>query len=230
MSIIKKTYGLLIKTINNNNRCKNCHRTEQDLMGETTNTNKGISIFSPELLCIDCEIEQFPERFHGCGFCKRPIREKFSCIICTNGFVDWVKDVIQPLDTLSVMIRMAAKQLLDKTIYDLTESHRFILRTDDGYYKWPGFYAGITDRFTGFDSERGNCFPIWVIPRLTKPYDVRFTDLKLDLRIFQHMLLDILAKNNISLYHDIQMDPDKIESSQIKTINSYDTRVVRRFD
>src|SRR5437879_6272581 len=100
MSLIKKTYGFIIKTITKTDQCIKCNRTEQKLMGETTYTDKGISVFSPERLCIDCEIQMFPERFHGCGFCKRPIREKFCCLICSNGFVEWVKDQIHPIDSL----------------------------------------------------------------------------------------------------------------------------------
>ena len=37
--------------------------------------------------------------------------------------------------------------------------HKFILRTSDSYYKWPGFYAGITDKFSqklSVDSTQSN--------------------------------------------------------------------------
>ena len=244
--IVKKTYGFLIKTISRTDRCIKCRRTEKDMMGRSTNTDKGIDIFSPEKLCIDCEIKSFPDRFHGCGFCKRPIREKFSCMICSSGFIDWVKDVINPVDHVSIMLRYAAKQLLNRTIHNQSglppmEHNQFILRTDDGYYKWPGFYAGITNKFSiksniAGQSDDGlmmDCFPVWIVPRLVNESNVKTSDLlKLDilnpdLKLFQKILLEIMEKNNIRLYDDIQIDPNSILPIQIRAINPYDTRVVK---
>src|SRR5579872_4711262 len=147
---VKKTQDTIIKIINQCNICVNCGRTEQDLVGTSVNTFKNINIFSIEGLCIDCEIITYPERFHGCGFCRRPIREKFSCTTCTNGFIEWVNDSVHSLDNFSVMIKRSAIDLVTQTIYDMPEIEKiqFILRLDDGYYKWPGFYAGITNRFS----------------------------------------------------------------------------------
>lgn len=303
MSIIKKTYNLIVKSIQRDYRCIKCNRTEKQLVGDTSKSDGGHSIFSPENLCIDCEIRTYPDRFHGCGFCKRPIREKFSCMICSSGFVEWVRNVIQPIDSLSMIIRQSAGGLLDRSIHDLPiEHHKFIVRNDDGYYKWPGFYAGITNKFSAknstqedpdanvvesktkkketkitdkyddllngsdprdensnsnasmnidlcFDEKtdqeqkdlshgivklsssasQSNCFPVWIIPKLTNGYDVNFSDLRLDLKIFQQILLGILEKNNINLYEDVQIDLDKMDNLQIKTVNPYDTRVMKRF-
>lgn len=147
---MKKTYETIQKIINWCNVCTKCQRTEKDLVGVTFNTIVNINIFSVEGLCIDCEIDMYPERFHGCGFCKRPIREKFCCTTCSNGFIDWVNNYVHPMTGLSEIIKWTASDLVNRTIYDLPEieKHRFILRNNDGYYKWPGFYAGVTDRFT----------------------------------------------------------------------------------
>jgi len=150
MHIIRKINDTIIKTINWHNVCTSCQKSEQDLVGTSIKTIKNINIFSVEGMCIDCEIMNYPERFHGCGFCRRPIREKFSCTICTDGFVEWVKAYVYPMDNFSELIKRSAPDLIDYTIYNLPQiqNTKFILRVDDGYYKWPGFYAGITNRFS----------------------------------------------------------------------------------
>ena len=248
MNVIKKTYNRIVKSTKKNTKCVKCERTEKELVNNTRH-----DIFSLESLCIDCEIITHPDRFHGCGFCKRPIREKFSCVICSNGFVEWVKIVIQSTDGLSMIIRQSANGLLAGHGAEPNAQYsRFILRVDDGYYKWPGFYAGITNRFSfgtssseftilpesqdsgSYDEKeqtdhQTRYFPVWVIPKLTKGYDVNFSGLRLDMKIFQTILLEILEKNNINLYHDVQIDLDKMENEQIKAINPYDTRVMKRF-
>jgi hypothetical protein len=268
----------LVTNISFNPICKICKRSEKDMTGSNKNTSKRINIFGFEQLCIDCEIIRYPERFHGCGFCKRPIREKFSCTICSNGFVDWVKDVIMPLDNTSKLLRMSASRLLNKTIHDIKiDQRQFILRTDDGFYEWPGFYAGLTNRFSSHDTKRistrsnistkkkngknivldidsdidfdfdsevdsevdrkveiknnilheGGFFPIWIIPKLTKKHEIKFSDIKISLNPFDHILLDILEKNDIHLYSDVQIDPNTFGSDQIKGVNTYDTRVIK---
>lgn len=288
MSIIKKTFNLVVKSISKPHACVACKRTEQQLVGSTRVSASGHAFFSPDSLCIDCEIRIHPDRFHGCGFCKRPIRERFSCVICSAGFVEWVKEVIHPIDSLSMIIRQSADKLLDKTIYDLPiEQHRFIMRTEDGYYKWPGFYAGLTNKFSpkrnnttsqhnetdvklrtpksesknnmnqtdmypnvmGIDTPNASCiidsyeevvvessnqlqssfFPVWIIPKLINGFDVNLTDLRLDLKVFQKILLGILKKNNINLYADVQIDLEKMDNLQIKIVNPADTRVMRMF-
>lgn len=303
MSIIKKTYGIISKIALKTAACVNCNRTEKQLVGQNNTKN---SIFNSENLCIDCEILMHPDHFHGCGFCKRPIREKFSCEICSDGFLEWIKNMIHPVDTLSIMIRYSASKLTEKTIYDSfplmsvsdrralpqkstgilphgstgvlpIDQRKFIIRNNDGYYKWPGFYAGVTNKFfnhpiTNYNGMTGttftdmalseskyihkelddhdkydidtnsieqfNCFPVWIIPKLTNGYDVNSNPnlilnfniecLRPDLKIFQNILLEILEKNNIHLYEDIQIDINRMTYDQIITVNPYDTRVIKR--
>jgi hypothetical protein len=313
LKILDWTYGAMVNIISSVKTktpkfvCIRCKKSEKDLTGSTKNTARGVSIFSPEQMCIDCELRMFPKRFHGCGFCKRPIREKFSCSICTNGFIEWINDVIQPIDSIDHLIRLSASGLINKLMRDIPsddptgkstekKDRPFILRTDDGFYKWPGFYGGITNRFsarntknrTAFsksmttkkketekkdkdmmiisDDDRKKCdmidhvddiinsklkqksllekqkessddidqkgfFPVWIIPKLTKKYDLKLTDfkltnLKLSFNPFDKILLDILEKNNIHLYSDIQINSETFAAEQIKTINPYDTRVI----
>jgi hypothetical protein len=268
--------------------CVKCKRSEKNMTGSNKNSLSGVNIFSREQMCIDCEIRYFPIRFHGCGFCKRPIREKFSCSICADGFVNWIKDVIQPLGTTSKILRLSASRLLNKSINDIIIDpdidRAFILRTDDGFYKWPGFYAGVTNRFSAQNipksgrlvesktqssqialtsskilpsellarqsgvihekvdskmtiekenqSDQKGFFPIWLIPKLTEGYDIKLSDFKLknlksNLNPFDKILLNILEKNNIHLYSDVQINSESFPSNQIKIINPYDTRVIK---
>ena len=51
--------------------------------------------------------------------------------------------------------------------------------------------------------------------------------MKPDLKLFQKILLEIMEKNNIRLYDDIQIDPNNILPIQIRAINPYDTRIVK---
>lgn len=225
MDLIKKTYNKLRQKDQTQTRCLKCDKTEFEL-------SEALHPKFIQGLCFDCEVLTFPERFHGCGFCKRPIREKFSCTICSLGFVEWVKDTIHPLDNTSRLIRGSAKDLLEKTIDDLPiEQHEFIKRVNDSLYHWPGFYAGITNTFSSSNSNDGDTeqkyFPVWIIPKLTERYDIDYSQFKFDLKNFQRVLLDILKTNNINLYDDIQIDLTELQPEQIAKVNPYDTRIVR---
>lgn len=263
MDLIKSIKSVNLFGTTKINVCANCKRSEKDLTGSNLNTKRGYNIFSRELLCIDCEILVFPGRFHGCGFCKRPIREKFSCTVCSNGFIDWVKESIDPQDIISNKVCNSASDLISDTI-ESDESRQFILRTNDGNYSWPGFYGGITNRFSNIQSIESlpsidqtmydeplvdlniklpdtssdllndqcstkivpvsNCFPVWIIPRLTID-KISLTDIKLDLRAFQNILLEVLRSNSINLYNDVQIDAESFSVTKIIKINPYDTRI-----
>lgn len=240
--------------------CMNCHKTEQELVG-SLHQDKSIKRLIDDKICLNCEILLYPERFHGCGFCKRPIRQKFSCTICASGFNSWIRSQILGSDALSHMLRISADSLLDKQCNNdqdqksvvssslfcdlfcnqirhetrsidrvINSSHKFILRTSDSYYKWPGFYAGVTDKFTqksNTDPTNSNYFPVWIIPQLDIEHYIKYTNLKPDIKMFQHMILKILESNNIKLYEDIQIDLEVFDMSRIKEANPYDTRIVK---
>jgi hypothetical protein len=210
-------------------RCINCNKTEEDLAGKEQSDTKNVQRFSDEKMCLNCEILLYPERFHGCGFCKRPIRENFCCSICKHGFNTWIRSEIRGSDALSQMIKISANSLLDRTVsskkeYDQMQEHRFILRTSDSYFKWPGFYAGVTDKFSNTDFS---FFPVWIIPKLDTKHCIKYTKLKPDTKMFQCMILEILEANNIHLYRDIQIDTDIFDMKKIITVNPYDTRIVK---
>jgi hypothetical protein len=239
MTTIKRILSMdnILFSTKTNQKCLLCGKSESDMVGNLSELDN-IMIFCSDELCLNCEILQFPERFHGCGFCKRPVRSKFSCSICTHGFVEWIKDVIKPLDNVSKLIRNSASDLINKSVSDLPIEHRkFIIRTDDSFYKWPGFYAGITNRFcaklkqisdkkNGSNSDENNFFPIWIIPDLIKKYDVKIFKFKFS---FKKILLDILKVNGINLYEDVQINPYDLNMEQIRAINPYDTRLVIEF-
>ncbi|VBB17626.1 hypothetical protein YASMINEVIRUS_89 [Yasminevirus sp. GU-2018] len=324
MDVIKATYSTLVRIVRTPNVCVRCKRTERDLVGSTKNTRSNINMFSPESLCIDCEIRLYPDRFHGCGFCKRPIREKFSCTICSHGFAEWVRESMYPMDQISEMVKKSASDLVNVSIHNLPiiENRQFIMRTDDGYYTWPGFYGGVTNRFAKPDpsvkstksnkptrsssasssassnsrakkedidisyitdsidssdvkyryddsnldsqfnvtidsfqnsvtdedvvdvvvddvvvkadveqetfSSQSNLFPVWIIPRMRKQGSFDLRCLKLDLKIFQKLLLELLVINNINLYNDVQIDANTVPLEQIVKVNPYDTRPFKK--
>ena len=47
--------------------------------------------YSREGLCSECEQKQFPERYHGCLFCRCPLKNDCgpSCLWCEVGFQKW---------------------------------------------------------------------------------------------------------------------------------------------
>lgn len=207
--------------------CISCKKTESQLSGEIK------SRFCSDKLCFDCETLKHPERFHGCGFCKRPIRDKFSCTTCSLGFIDWVNDVIQPLDNISKLIRSSSKNLLKKK--KINNDNMFIKRINDSVYKWPGFYAGITNEFSNDIRNKDKYFPVWIIPKLVIPYEINYNKFKLDTQNFERILVDMLKKNNINLYDDVQINLETMndmeflnfKEKQIARINHYDTRIIK---
>ena len=46
-------------------------------------------IYSPEGLCYNCQLLQFPERYHGCCFCREAIDLGLICYGCKEGFEEW---------------------------------------------------------------------------------------------------------------------------------------------
>lgn len=248
MNAIINTFNKIIKK-SECKSCINCHKTPDELAGSDDSMFPHISRssrpkeyfsitkkFCDENLCLNCEIIMYPDRFHGCGFCKRPIREKFSCTICTRGFNSWIRSQICGSDALSHMLRISADSLLDKQVifvddnYDPNSNdlnshlkHKFILRTSDNYYKWPGFYSGATNKFNTNDSS---FFPVWIIPKLNIEQCVKFANLKPNIKMFQRMILELLEGNNIKLYEDIQIDLKLFDMSKIIEANPYDTQIV----
>ncbi len=50
--------------------------------------------YSPEGLCLNCELKTYSERFSGCGFCgKVVVKNSLYCSSCKDNFCDWLFDL-----------------------------------------------------------------------------------------------------------------------------------------
>ena len=231
MNIIKSACDKIVNTSTDmilvgksNHICKECGYQDKDEDGENRLSKEG--------LCFNCEVINYPERFYGCVFCKRPIRGRLCCDTCEDGFVTWIKDNIHPVDVTSRMIRNSARSLVRKDP-DEGNKHKFIMRTEDSMFKWPGFYAGVTNRFVfgiksaNSDDREDNYMPIWIIPNIHKEYKLNIRKHDLNPSFFESVLLDILKTNFIDLYQDTQIDLSQYSRNNIKEVNRYDTRIVK---
>lgn len=197
-----------------------------DTQGEMENIrlDRSMTVLSPENLCVDCEIQRHPERFHGCAFCRRPLRYLFACTSCRLGFAEWVKETIQS-DTIALSrIKKQAKAIVAGIIRSgFIENREFIYRTDKiEYFEWPGFYAGpinVTE-----DGESIVYLPTWIIPSMLiinhEDANIGITDLK-DFSMFEKALLRILESNNIFIYNNVQIDITTFDKSNIHKISPY---------
>ena len=96
--------------------------------------------YSPEGLCTKCELRQFPDRFHGCSFCRSPLSKDSgpSCLWCSTGFEKWGCNLFKSKG------KYYEQGLFRLATYGLNNSFRscpFITRTDC-LSEWPGFYCG----------------------------------------------------------------------------------------
>lgn len=208
-------------------KCNRCKLSLDQLAGESL-LHKFNNIFSSEGLCYNCEVLEFPNRFHGCMFCKRPIREKNSCTICTDGFEEWIKSEIDMIGMMGYIIKKIARRLLNEKnihINDDSNDKQFIMRNDDNFYNWPGFYVGNNNECSD------TFYPIWIIPKLTKKLDyldiekLNYLDL-INVNKYKLILLDLLKINNINLYDNIQMNLDSISTDIIIKVNSFNTKII----
>jgi hypothetical protein len=208
-------------------QCDNYGHIFEDGFQCTFKETSKVNTLTAEKLCFNCEVRKFPERFHACGFCKRPLKYRFSCSICTDGFNEWVRSQIHPINPQSILVRSVAKKLLNlpyETV-QLMDNKHFIVRTKDSFFKWPGFYAGLISTSTN-NLKDDQYMPRWIVPKLTIPYSGSYS-VKLNLKFYESLLLDLLKTNHIDLYSHVQIDFDKLERNQINIINTHDTRYVR---
>lgn len=196
-------------------------------------TDRSLTLLSPENECIDCEIQSHPERFHGCAFCRRPLRDLFACTPCRIGFAEWIKESINS-DTiaLSIIKRQANNIVLGIIESGYIENREFIYRPDEtSYFKWPGFFAGMSNCTE--NGERKAYLPTWVKPiGLTVSADTASIDITgsedlkslKDRKLFENALLRILESNNIYIYNNAQIDLSKTGHAQVFQIESYDPK------
>lgn len=228
---------------NQSNQCNQCKLSLDQLAGESLlhkfSNISFLNKFSSEGLCYNCEVLKFPNRFRGCMFCKRPIRGKNSCTICADGFEEWLKSEINLIGMTGYIIKKIARNLLNERkldIHDINDANdkQFIIRNDDNFYNWPGFYVGNYSEcfYVGNYSEcSDNFYPIWIIPKLHKKLDcldiekLNYLDL-INISKYKLILLDLLKINNINLYDNTQIKLENISTDQIIKINSFNTKII----
>lgn len=198
------------------------------------NLTRSKTILSPENLCLKCEISEYPDRFHGCAFCRRPLRNIFACSTCRIGFAEWIKEVIQPDNLILSGIRNQAKKIVNGIIQSgFIENREFIHREKYMMFEWPGFYVGLSNLME--NGELGKFYlPTWIVPdKLTIGSNIKSLSISKDLdrlkkfKMFEERLLLILEENNIHLFSNIQVDLKEFDRSRsnIRKINSYDTNI-----
>lgn len=192
------------------------------------------TMLSPEGYCLDCEIKIFPDRFHGCAFCRRPLRNLFACTTCRIGFADWIKDVVPPETIILKSVREKAQQIVSGIIESgFIENREFIYRESQLMSRWPGFYAGLLN--INKNGQNNSVYlPTWIVPDyLNIPEDTKSVNVSTDLtklakfKLFEQKLREILEFNNINIYQNIQINLTKMSRNNIREINPYDTSVLK---
>lgn len=186
--------------------------------------NEGQLLLSPDGLCLSCEIVEYPGRFHGCAFCRKPLRNMFSCTICRQGFTNWIITTILSEHMNIIMLRKRANKLANKIIESgYIQNKEFIYRESQSFLdtEWPGFYAGVLNL-----SAENIYYPTWIVPKtlnirvLNSEKNKDETD-SMNLISFikskfsEKYLLDILEDNGIYLYNHVQIDMKKFDRENI---------------
>lgn len=222
--------------------CVACHRevSSADEDRKIIRSNSEKSFLSPEQLCIKCEIVKFPERFHGCAFCRKPLRCAFACCACRIGFAEWVKKVIpkenlmfcgvrkNAMKTVTFLLRdgsMINREFINSFNPDASDTDRLVGLVS--CLEWKGFYAGITN--IGADGNPTDSYlPTWIIPSKIQinPRSISLVKGLTDaakLKLFENKLIQILEHNHIYLYKDVQIDLVNFDSSKIKSVTPYNS-------
>jgi hypothetical protein len=108
--------------------------------------------YSKEGLCMECELEKYPERFNGCRFCGKAGYSTFFCRECKEGFKNWMIKLFYD-NQKDNKIKMESKkdsllEIIKKGSYLMTCQHPeklMHLRVKELtklYDVWPGFHLG----------------------------------------------------------------------------------------
>ncbi len=147
--------------------------------------------YSSEGLCDDCEINAFPERYHGCLFCRRPQNFGMCCLDSGDAFTKWIGKHTN-IDEGNNHYGHSAYRLCN---VDDDKEHKktkpeFIKRKEEkGFEKWQGFYVG--------DKK-------WVIPDI----QMRTTE-TITWDDCHNILERLLNHHGIDIYAPIQYVPGK---------------------
>jgi hypothetical protein len=193
------------------------------------------TVLSPEGYCLNCEIRKRPDRFHGCAFCRRPLRDLFACTTCRIGFAEWIRDVIPPETIILKSVREQAKRIVTGIIESgYIDNREFLYRESQLMCRWPGFYAGpLNVKNEKGKSSNNSYLPTWVIPDYIEiPNETRSLSISTDLtritrfEMFEKKLMEILEYNHIYIFQNIQIDVSKMDISNIREVNPYDLSIL----
>lgn len=153
--------------------------------------------YSVEGLCTICELEQFPDRFYGCMFCRQPQKYEGACLTCNADFQKWLVSIFD-CEGISWLDGLHS---IEMNIHCLVKDHKVMLpsrnrlvpffpRDPKGFLRneWKGLYAGNNE---------------WVIPVLPK---IKPTD---EMRLWCNpkAIHDYLLSQGINIYADVQYVP-----------------------
>ena len=137
--------------------------------------------YSKEGLCKQCEIKQFPERFHGCLFCRGALPLiLYICLDCNAGFKNWVQEHTNIHDgEAAIHHGQAAFRLMEEK----SEEDMDFISTKT-CNSWPGFYLG--------DKK-------WIIPDINL-----VTKEEIGWDNCHDVLRKLLKENGIDIHADVQ--------------------------
>lgn len=140
-------------------------------------------------LCSQCELTTYPERFHACASCRKPIRYTIFCWGCKDGLSKWLSELFSTEDNKD---NWKMRQLIDIGIHCIafipakSKMKPMFLIEPELSDPWPGFYAG-EDK--------------WIMPAISKD-QIDISDINWDNK--DAVINRELEKNGIYLYEDIQ--------------------------
>lgn len=160
--------------------------------------------YSNEGLCSKCELKEFPERFHGCIFCRRP--QKYTsdvCLSCDRGFKKWLKyqsnfSTKKYYDFSCLTFGLTHNLNTPQHRFDNTRyTFDFIDNSSTLSSKWPGFYVG--------DNK-------WCKPDISLEFEENLDKLN-----YEKIIYNTLKDNGIDIYQNIQYTPTK--NDKLRSIN-----------
>lgn len=104
--------------------------------------------YSPEGLCNNCELKEFPDRFHGCICCGYAIDyHSHFCFDCKRGIDEWLRLLFRSspknkefFNEINIGVHCIVGYGSEKTAY---HSKRKLNLPPLGIsHKWPGFHTG----------------------------------------------------------------------------------------
>lgn len=101
--------------------------------------------YSKEGLCDACELKQFPERYHGCCFCRKSISHGRMCHGCYKGFEKWLTNLFCDATAQG---DWRFRQTVEQGIFRLTNDSSvkklpWLIQQLANYdHEWPGFHLG----------------------------------------------------------------------------------------